>query len=86
MTLEEGSITQGVYGSGSKAGRAFGGGLVMRRKYLVSASVTDAGVRLSMMSGMSGRCGSVVGLVREQKQRKEFVASLTSFIGWQPKK
>jgi hypothetical protein len=85
LNLEDGTVMQGVYGSGSKAGRAIGGGFVKRRKYVVSVSVTEGGVRLSMVSGMSGLSGSVVGLMRERKQRKEFVASLTSFLGWQPK-
>jgi hypothetical protein len=82
LNLEKGTIAQGVYGSGSKAGRAIGGGLVKRRKYLVSISVSDAGVGLSMMSGMSGIGGSWLGLMRERKQRKAFVASLTSYLDW----
>jgi hypothetical protein len=82
LSLEQGTIAQGVYGSGSKAGRAIGGGLVKRRKYLVSISVSDGGVGLSMMSGMSGIGGSLLGVLRERKQRKAFVASLTSYLDW----
>jgi hypothetical protein len=80
LDLEQGSIAQGIYGSGSKAGRAIGGGLIKRRKYVASISATDAGVRLSMMSGMSGIGGSLLGLMRERKQRKAFVASLTAYL------
>jgi hypothetical protein len=81
LNLEQGTIAQGIYGSGSRAGRAIAGGVVKRRKYRVSISVGDSGVRLSMMSGMSGIGGSWLGLIRERKQRKVFVASLTSYLG-----
>jgi hypothetical protein len=82
LSLEQGTTTEGIYGSGSKAGRAIGGGVIKRRKYTVGISVGDGGVRLSMQSAMSGIGGSVIGVIRERKQRRKFVASLRSYLDW----
>lgn len=83
LILEKGTTADGIYGSGSKVGRAIGGGVITRRKYVVAISAGDAGVRLSMQSAMSGIGGSVIGLIREKRQRKRFVASLRAYLDMQ---
>ena len=83
LSLERGTTAEGIYGSGSRAARAIGGGVIKRRKYAVGISIGDGGVRLSMQSAMSGIGGSLIGVIRERRQRKKFVANLRSYLGWQ---
>jgi hypothetical protein len=80
FTLEEGTATSGTYGSGSSGGRFVGGGFVKRRKYNFSISQLDSRVQASLASAMSGWSGSVVGAVREQQGRKEFLAQLQASL------
>jgi hypothetical protein len=84
--LEGGDKYSGTYGIGNAVARALAGGLVKRAKY--SVQVVDSGmpgsastVRLILASEMSGMSGSLLGVQRENKQRKEFVDALQSYLG-----
>lgn len=81
LKLESGTIWQGEWGSGSTIGRALAGGFVKRRKFNVSiAPPVDGGVQLRMMSAMSGVSGSLFGILRERKQRRQFVSKLKLYM------
>jgi hypothetical protein len=36
-----------------------------------------------MQSDMSGIGGSLIGVIRQRRQRKKFVAGLRSYLGWE---
>lgn len=94
--LESGDSLQGTYGIGSAVGRAIGGGLVKRAKYGVAITQTqqpDPGrpdlpgeptegqrVHVSIASQMSGASGSLLGVSREKKQRRQFVEDLKGYL------
>lgn len=82
--LEAGNKFAGTYGIGSAAARVVLGGLVKRAKYSVrveaGADATTDTVRLVVASEMSGMSGSLVGVGREQAQRREFIDSLRVFL------
>lgn len=81
LALEAGTPFQGIYGRGSVAGRAIAGGLVNRQRYAVSVTPTaDGGVHLSMESAMSGWSGSLLGLLREKRNRKQFAVQATAYF------
>jgi hypothetical protein len=78
--LESGTPINGEYGQGSAGGRIAAGGFVKRRKYRILVSPLQQGVQVSLESTMSGWSGSVLGAMREQQGRKEFVAHLQTFL------
>jgi hypothetical protein len=95
--LESGDKHNATYGMGSAVGRVIGGGLVKRAKYGVAISqpqLTDPArpdvtgepatgplVHISIASQMSGASGSLLGISREKKQRRQFVEDLKAYLG-----
>jgi hypothetical protein len=81
LRLEKGDPANGTYGSGSSLGRIAAGGFAGRRKYEVKlASADGATVHATVASAMSGMSGGAIGLVKERKQRRQFVDSLKSYL------
>jgi hypothetical protein len=80
FSLENGTRLEGRWGSGSRLGRALGGGLVKRRKYEVKIAPDGDGVHVTLASAMSGLSGSLLGVSKERAQRKEFMARLQAFL------
>jgi hypothetical protein len=77
---ESGGLGKSTWGRGSSVGRALGGGLVRRSEYVVTIGEVGEIVHLLVESTMSGWGGSVVGVAREQSQRKAFGSRLHAYL------
>jgi hypothetical protein len=92
---ESGDKYRATYGLGSAIGRVLAGGLVKRSKYAVviadaspgpprpdtsTTGVDPSMIRLTIQSEMSGMSGSIVGIGREQVQRREFINSMQTYL------
>ena len=75
LNREEGTDTRGVWGSGSKTGRALGGAFAKRKKFDVNIEGSEP-VIATITSAMSGWSGGAIGAMKEKKQRKEFALEL----------
>ena len=81
LKLDKGAPADGLYVSGSALGRIAGGGLVNRRKYNVTVrSIGEGSVHASIASAMSGMSGSVLGVMKERKQRRDFIEKLQAYL------
>jgi hypothetical protein len=81
LKLDKGAPADGVYVSGSAIGRIAGGGFANRRKYNVTVrSIGDGSVQASIASAMTGMSGSVLGVMKERKQRRQLIEKLEAYL------
>ena len=80
FVLGSGTITSGVYETGSAGSRVVIGGFAKRQKYSVSILGDASIVNAMVQSEMSGASGSVLGVVRERKGRDEIKSALQFFL------
>lgn len=80
LVLGPGSPIAGVYETGSAVGRAVLGGFVKRHKYSVNVCTDEHGTHARVHSEMSGASGSIVGVVRERKERDEVKTSFQWYL------
>jgi hypothetical protein len=78
--IESGTKTQGVYGRGSAAGRAFFGVLTKRTKYNLTIGKEGDNVALVVAKGMTGIGGGLLGVSQEKKEFQTIISGLQSAI------
>jgi len=75
--LEEGTKLDGVYGTGSAAGRVFGGGFVKRYKFSIKIFQSqDGGTLIHFDKAMSGMSGGLIGVGKMNAENDRIYALL----------
>jgi hypothetical protein len=74
--LEEGTNTNGVYGTGNAFLRFLFGGFVKRNKFKIEIVATADRVRLSVREGMSGFSGGAIGRSRMTSELKKITEEI----------
>lgn len=74
--LEEGTLVNGIYGKGDKAGRFLLGGLAKRYKFRVQLAQTQETVTVTLSKGMTGWSGGWLGASAMKKEARYIIQVL----------